>query len=37
MKHYHPKQNDAGKQVELKQPSQSSSMTTWNEVSKGYI
>ena len=34
MKHYHPKQNDAGKKVELKQPSQSSSLTTWNEVSK---
>lgn len=34
MKHYHPKKNDAGKQVELKQPSQSSSMTTWNDVSK---
>lgn len=34
MKHYHPKQNDAGKAVELEQPSQSSSLTTWNNVSQ---
>lgn len=34
MKHYHPKKNDAGKLVELKQPSQASCLKTWDDASQ---